>query len=664
MNGKLVKIKVIIGIILCFVQMVGINSIYAQENCGYIKGYNVEENVIIDAKEVEDFCEEFTNEYMEQYQIPGAAISIIQDGKVVFQKGYGYANLETKEPFTTDHTYFSIASITKTFTVLAVMQLVDEGKVVLDEDILTYLPTLHIDNPYHIPVTVKQLLTHTGGIDSSYTEDLSYEAVDNEKPHNLLTQINKRELHVVSKPGEFIEYSSYGTVLLGAIVEEVSGKSCESYMKEKLFEPLQMEHTVILNPDVKRIQGYVCDQNQVKPAHLKGYFRLYPEGGIVSCVQDMNHYIEMLLSKGRYNSQEVIAATLLEEMLSRQDGFDEVLPGVGLGFAEFENKGIKSIGHAGYAPDGTLSELVIYPNEHVGTFIVVNQGSNNNIQADFREAFVNEFILSQKKLAKVEINEKVAKENNVQASNMNVSTKELEGIYRFSDYSKTNIYKANTFGVGEVKVKALDEKRIVISGKDDFTFKPYEKNAIWVNELRYKLNDEETYFVFKQDEKGNINCMAETENSSHGIYEKLKWYEQARWQMPFFIGALLIYLLQLIGTFIFFIRGKIKRTGSKPSKENRIISIIAALNVGFFVYSMGFWGDRLRYCVPLDIKLSLTMPIVSCIFTVLLGCSMIYNRKALREKKLYIRLYLYVMFILSVSFLLFMNYWNFIGNKL
>ena len=100
MNGKLVKIKVIIGIILCFVQMVGINSIYAQENCGYIKGYNVEENVIIDAKEVEDFCEEFTNEYMEQYQIPGAAISIIQDGKVVFQKGYGYANLETKEPFT------------------------------------------------------------------------------------------------------------------------------------------------------------------------------------------------------------------------------------------------------------------------------------------------------------------------------------------------------------------------------------------------------------------------------------------------------------------------------------------------------------------------------------------------------------------------------------
>ena len=642
------KLRLIIMIILFCVQGMGITSIQAKENCGYT--------------ELEKFSDTFFYDYMEKYQIPGAAVSIIQDGKVLFEKGYGYANLEAKEPFTTENTYFSIASITKTFTAIAIMELVQEGKVGLDENILIYLPTLKLDNPYKEPVTVRNLLTHTGGIDSSYTEDLSYEATNNEQPHNLLEALNKRGIHVVSKPSEFIEYSSYGTVLLGAIVEEVSGLSCESYFKEKIFKPLEMNHTCILNPEVKRIQGYICNQGKLSKGELKGYFRLYPEGGIVSSVEEMNHYIKMLLTNGSYNEEEIVKADQIAQMLKKHAVFDEILPGMGLGFAEYKNNGITSMGHAGYSPDGTLSELVIYPDKHIGTFIVVNQGSNNNIQTDFREAFVNEFLADEEMSSKNsdKVNDKVQ----VSKERVQESTKNLEGIYRFSDYSKTNIYKANTFGMGEVEVKALDEKRILVSGKDDFTLQPYQKEAELIDGLKYQVKDEENYIVFKKNEKGEIGYMAETENSSHGIYEKIKWYEQARYQMPFFVGALGIYLIQLIGAFVNWIRRKVKKANLKGSRESRLISSIAFLNVGFFVYSMGFWGDRLRYMVPLDIQVNLTMPIVSAILTILLGSSMIYNRKILMKTKLYKKIYVIGMFSLSVIFLLFLNYWNFIGYKL
>ena len=635
-------------IILIYVQEMGITSVEAQENCGYV--------------ELETFSDNFFQEYMDKYQIPGAAVSIIQEGNVVFEKAYGYANLETKEAFTTDNTYFSIASITKTFTAMAVMKLVQEGKVELDEDILTYLPTLRLDNPYKKPVTVRQLLTHTGGIDSSFTEDLSYEATNNETPHNLLNALNKRKIHVVSKPGEFVEYSSYGTVLLGAIVEEVSGMSCEAYFKENLFTPLNMKHTCILNPEIKRIQGYTYSQGKLSKGELKGYFRLYPEGGIVSSMEEMEHYIKMLLSKGVYDGKQIIQTEQLEQMLKKQASFDEILPGMGLGFAEYENQGITSMGHAGYSPDGTLTELVIYPDEHIGTFIVANQGSNNNIQADFREAFTKAFLVD--KNVNSENSDRLYDKASISKEKARESTKHLEGTYRFSDYSKTNLYKANTFGVGEVEVKAIDEKRILITGKDDFTLETYQKEAQMVDELKYQIKGQANYVVFRQNEKGQIVYMAETENSSHGIYEKIKWYEQGRYQVPFFAGVLGIYLIQLVGTLMVWIKRKVKRQEPKMCLENKLLSVIGFLNIGFFVYSMGFWGDRLRYIVPWDIKINLTMPIVSCILTILLGGSMIYNREIFKKAKLYKKVYSIGMLGISVAFIWFLNYWNFIGYKL
>ena len=599
---------------------------------------------------------------MEQYHIPGGAIVIVQGNKILFEKGYGYSNLEEKVAFDVEKTSFSIASITKTFTAIGMMKLVEEGKIDLDKDILTYIPTLKMDNPYKEKVTVRQLLTHTSGIDSSYTEDLSYEVIDNNEPHHLLDLLNKRGIKVVSRPGEFVEYSSYGTVVLGAIVEEVGGISCISYIEQNILKPLNMQQTKLLSPDYSRTKGYIYNGKCITEAELKGYFKMYPEGGLVSTIEDMAHYIQMLVGEGNYEGNTILDEMLLKQMFMTQASFDEVLPGMGYGFAECMNQGVRAIGHAGYSIDGTLSEVVIYPQYNIGTFIVVNQGSNNNIQEEFRKAFISRYLKNEDLIDKKFTSEKENEEHIVKAH------KNVAGIYRFSDYSKSNIHKGNTFGMGEIRVEQIDNTTILISGKDDFTFEPYKKEAVYIGDLTYRVKDQEEVIVFKEDRQGKIAHMASSTSSNHGIYEKLKWYEEARWQVPFFGIALGIYMIQLVVSVSMYIRRKIKKKKRNSKGYTRkLINSIAFLNITFFIYSMCFWGERLRYFVPMDIYINLMMPNISVILTFILGGTLIknlYKRQEGNQKPIYRRLYEMGMLLLSILFALFLNYWNFIGFRL
>ncbi len=659
--------RILLTTIVCFIQGLGINLTYANSNWGYNQTVSnkVQQDIVFTVGDLEAFSDEFFNQYMKQYQIPGGAVVIVQGNKILFEKGYGYSNLEEKVAFDVEKTSFSIASITKTFTAIAMMKLVEEGKIDLDKDILTYIPTLKMDNPYKEKVTVRQLLTHTSGIDSSYTEDLSYEEIDNNEPHYLLDLLNKRGIKVVSRPGQFVEYSSYGTVVLGAIVEEVGGISCASYIEQNILKPLNMQQTKLLSPDYNRTKGYRYNGKCITEAELIGYFKMYPEGGLVSTIEDMAHYIQMLLGEGSYEGNIILDTALLKQMFMTQASFDEVLPGMGYGFAEYMSQGVRAIGHAGYSIDGTLSEVVIYPQYNIGTFIVVNQGSNNNIQEEFRKAFISRYLKNEDLIDKKFASEEENEEHIVKAH------KNVTGIYRFSDYSKSNIHKGNTFGMGEIKVEQIDDTTILMSGNDDFTFEPYKKEAVYIGDLTYKVNDEEEVIVFREDRQGNIAYMANTATSNHGIYEKLKWYEEARWQVPFFVAALGIYIIQLVVSFFIYIRRKIKKKKrSSKGYTGKLINSIAFLNITFFIYSMCFWGDRLRYFVPMDIYINLMMPNISVILTFILGGALIkdiyksiYKRQESNQKPIYRRLYEIGMLLLSILFVLFLNYWNFIGFR-
>jgi D-alanyl-D-alanine carboxypeptidase len=188
----------------------------------------------------------------------GAVIEVARSGRVIFARGYGRRSLDTPDPVTT-HTQFRIGSLTKQFTAAAILQLVGQGRVSLDDRLSTYFP----DFPRGSEVTIRQLLTHTSGI-HNYTEFGSnlwtlYQFTRDHTTAGWVDHIAHQKPLYDFAPGTAWHYDNSGFFLLGAIVEKVSGQSLGQYFHDHLFQPLGMNDTALdgdsdLGPD--RAEGY------------------------------------------------------------------------------------------------------------------------------------------------------------------------------------------------------------------------------------------------------------------------------------------------------------------------------------------------------------------------------------------------------------------------
>ena len=170
---------------------------------------------------------------------PGYVIGIVYDQELIYAKGFGYADVATKRPMTTD-TVFHIGSQSKTFTAIAVLQLQEQGKLRLDDPVEKYIPSFAVKggNASTAPVTVFQLLTHTSGLMSEGTKTLHWSDLDFPTREHIDEQIKSVDLAFL--PGTKRKYSNLGYTLAGQIVERVSGKSFKDYVTENILVPLEM----------------------------------------------------------------------------------------------------------------------------------------------------------------------------------------------------------------------------------------------------------------------------------------------------------------------------------------------------------------------------------------------------------------------------------------
>ncbi len=175
-----------------------------------------------------------------QHRIPGAAVALVHEGRVIFSQCYGYADTQKKVPITED-TYFMAGSLTKSFTALAVLKLIEEGKIDPHADIRKYIPNFSIRHLYNgeVPITVNHLLTHTSGLMIDY-----YVRFTRERKHSnadLLSQL--RNEYLCFKPGSAYKYSNIGYRLLGMIIEKVTGEQFEGYLDKEVFKPLGLNNS-------------------------------------------------------------------------------------------------------------------------------------------------------------------------------------------------------------------------------------------------------------------------------------------------------------------------------------------------------------------------------------------------------------------------------------
>src|SRR5262249_48546758 len=181
---------------------------------------------------------------LQNRNIAGAVVSVVKDGNVLFQKGYGYADVEAKRPILPDQTLFRPGSISKLFTATAVMQLVEQGKLDLDRDVNDYLD-FPIPKTYPEAVTLRQLLTHTAG----FEETLKNLFVAHESDIKPLRAYLVNEMPArIFPPGKIPAYSNYGFTLAGYIVERASGEKFERYIDNHILKPLEMNHSTFDQP--------------------------------------------------------------------------------------------------------------------------------------------------------------------------------------------------------------------------------------------------------------------------------------------------------------------------------------------------------------------------------------------------------------------------------
>jgi CubicO group peptidase (beta-lactamase class C family) len=293
----------------------------------------------------------FVQATMHDSGLPGVAVAVVHGDRVVHERGFGVADPTGRA--VTPQTPFRIGSNTKGFTALAIMQLVEQGRVQLDAPVQRYLPWFRLTNTAAASqITVRQLLDHTSGIPASALYGSWAEP-------DLTLEAYGRELASVSidrTVGSSFEYSNANFNLAGLIVEAVSGQSYAAYVQQHIFEPLDMTHTSA-RPDEQQRQGLGEGYNWwfglgPFPAHEPFSQSHLPAAFITSTAEDMAHYDIAQLNGGRYGSAQVLSAQGIERMHAPNPNTDNIAPaaehgGAGLGWARVEINGVPFVTHTG-----------------------------------------------------------------------------------------------------------------------------------------------------------------------------------------------------------------------------------------------------------------------------------------------------------------------------
>lgn len=331
-------------------------------------------------------------ETVDKLNVVGLSISVIENNKISYSQGFGYADID-KNIKTDTNTIYRIASISKSITASAIMKLYEEGKFKLDDDINDYLNGFEVRNP-NFPdekITFKMLLTHTSSIIDGDTYSTIYDIQD----------------FGDYKPGDQFEYSNYGYNLLATLIEQISNQDFEDFVQENIFKPLNMKASFNPNKfedvdniavlygidedgnyyerlnDKKRIEDNIVISSTVRDKDgkipLGNAFKYFPTGGLRTSPNELAKFMIMLSNKGLYNGTRVLkkdTVELMEQIHWYGDALNGLYKckGLGLHITDDLIEGSRLIGHTGEAY-GLLSNMFYDENRKFGYIMMLN-GNN------------------------------------------------------------------------------------------------------------------------------------------------------------------------------------------------------------------------------------------------------------------------------------------------
>ncbi|RJL32060.1 serine hydrolase domain-containing protein [Bailinhaonella thermotolerans] len=317
------------------------------------------------------FADDLVPGLLREHQVPGAAVTVVAGGRRVLAQGYGVAEVETGRRVDPAGTVFAPASIAKLITATAVMQLVERGRIDLDEDVNEYLTKFKIDDAFPgRPVTAHHLLTHSAGFRGG---DFGTGAATPEQVHDLGEHLADHQPDRVRPPGTRAVYSNYGMGLAGYLVEVRSGMPFHRYVEENIFRPLGMTRSTMAQPEPAAIAaalapGYrLADGRQVRAEGAK-YGHMPPHGaGFRSTATDMAAFMLAHLDGGG----KILRPESVRLMQSRRFGNAEGTSGMGYGFQEYTRGGTRLLVHRANIP-GYFAIMALIPELRVGVYASFN----------------------------------------------------------------------------------------------------------------------------------------------------------------------------------------------------------------------------------------------------------------------------------------------------
>jgi CubicO group peptidase (beta-lactamase class C family) len=326
---------------------------------------------------------------LERNDMAGAVVVVVKGGEILLAKGYGYADVAARRRVDPERTVFPLASISKTFTATAVMQLVEQGKLDLDRDINTYLD-FPIPAAFGQPITLRHLLTHTAGFDDLQKGS---SPADLEWFPPLEVYLKRRSPNRIFPPGDTPAYSNYGMALAAYLVQRVAGEPIEAYLDRRLFRPLGMTRTSAYQPTPPglmpdRVKAYLVGSG---PVQRTEFTSTRGAGGIVSTGADMARWMIAHLHDGRLGETEILGLETARRMHSRTISPVEHINGMAIGFFQEDRNGERIIGHDGDTK-GVHSNLKLLLDRDVGFFADFNASGRGNAVYQLRDAIFEDFV--------------------------------------------------------------------------------------------------------------------------------------------------------------------------------------------------------------------------------------------------------------------------------
>jgi CubicO group peptidase (beta-lactamase class C family) len=530
--------------------------------------------------------------------IPGMVFAAVQNGEILYLKGYGVSDLETNKPVDAEETLFRAGALTQPVTAAAIMQLAERKRINIDEDVSVLLRGWKLSNRFNKPVTPRQLMMHTSGLDYMKLETAAATSSDERAYTARLPKIMPA---VVGEPGMYYRTSDMGYALLGSIIERYSRMNFDASIKRYIFGPLGMDKSVfyLTSDDVANLAaGY--DSRGVKASYE---YRLDPPAaGMCTTGHDMARFMIAQLSGGAIGKNRILGELHSSSMMNRHFSPHKMINGAGLGYLEHPAAGRRTLQRYGNMP-GFSSFMMLMPDKNFGIFFAANESGidfGDKLAASLVERFFP-----------------MPAPNTPPSVRLGVFNSDVLGYYRTTDISHSTAEKITAFNADQVKVSVM--KGYLVTEHAGFNSPP----SIWFpvegeNDLFRKIGKGGTladeHILFQRDSRGRIAVLVM--GSVDNTYEKLAAYDgyYSKWVTAavFVLTALLSFAGLYIGSSIN--RGKFpwEKGLNSDTELWGISSIFCAVNI-FFAVALAaatvIAGHEFHIFVPYQVKILFVAPL-------------------------------------------------------